>query len=235
MSIYKRYGIYGIRNKLNGMIYVGKTVNNFGDRWDCHKASIKGGYCANPNLGNEINKYGVDNFEYIILDDCTGKDLEYVNQREIEEIKKYKELGLAYNIGDGGSIGAYRGRHLPEETRRKIGEKNRINMTGRKASEKTKKKMSESQKARFAKMSEEERQVFRDRLASAQLTPEGRESLKAHMKGNKNGAKYTVEQVKEIRRLNEEGNKSLTEIAQLFGMPRGTVYNIATYRRWKDV
>ena len=108
-------------------------------------------------------------------------------------------------------------------------------MTGRKASEKTKKKMSESQKARFAKMSEEERQVFRDRLASAQLTPEGRESIKIHMKGNKNGAKYTVEQVKEIRRLNEEGNKSLTEIAQLFGMPRGTVYNIATYRRWKDV
>ena len=50
MSIYKRYGIYGIRNKLNGMIYVGKTVNNFVDRWDCHKASIKGGYCANPNL-----------------------------------------------------------------------------------------------------------------------------------------------------------------------------------------
>ena len=235
MSIYKRYGIYGIRNKLNGMIYVGKTVNNFGDRWDCHKASIKGGYCANPNLGSEINKYGVDNFEYIILDDCTGKDLEYVNQREIEEIKKYKELGLAYNIANGGDIGALKGHHLSEETKRKIGEKNRVNMTGRKASEKTKKKMSESQKARYSKWTDEERQEWSERMSVWLKGHKCSEETRKKMIGNKNGATYTIEQVKEIRRLNEEEGKSYTEIAQIVGIPRGTVYGIATYRRWKDV
>ena len=31
-KIYSRIGIYGIRNKVNNKIYVGKTGMNFGDR-----------------------------------------------------------------------------------------------------------------------------------------------------------------------------------------------------------
>ena len=53
------------------------------------------------------------------------------------------------------------------------------------------------------------------------------------MKNNKNGAKYTIEQVKEIRRLHEEENKGYTEISEIMNIPRPTVYLIATYRRWK--
>lgn len=57
--------------------------------------------------------------------------------------------------------------------------------------------------------------------------------LKEIMKNNKNGAKYTIEQVKEIRRLHEEENKGYTEISEIMNIPRPTVYLIATYRRWK--
>lgn len=55
------------------------------------------------------------------------------------------------------------------------------------------------------------------------------------MKGNKNGALYTVEQVKEIRRLHEKENKGYTEISELMNIPRQAVYLIATYRRWKEI
>ena len=32
MNLYKSRGIYGIRNKVNGKVYIGKTNMNFGDR-----------------------------------------------------------------------------------------------------------------------------------------------------------------------------------------------------------
>lgn len=58
--------------------------------------------------------------------------------------------------------------------------------------------------------------------------------LSQKMKNNKNGAKYTVEQVKEIRRLHESENKNYSEISQIMNIPKHTIYLIATYRRWKE-
>lgn len=234
MSIYKQYGIYGIKNKINNKIYVGKTMNSFGDRWDCHKACLRGVYHENRHLQNAWNKYGEANFDFIILKDCTGQDLEFVNQTEIDEISKYKQLGLSYNIHDGGDGGLFLGKHLSEETKRKIGEKNRVNMTGKRASPETKEKMSQSQKARFLKWSEEDRKIWGQKMSEHNKgipKPKTSES----MKNNKNGALYTVEQVKEIRRLHEKENKGYTEISELMNIPRPAVYLIATYRRWKEV
>ena len=42
-NIYFRIGIYGIRNLINGKIYVGKTGMNFGDRWDSHRSLLNNG------------------------------------------------------------------------------------------------------------------------------------------------------------------------------------------------
>lgn len=120
---------------------------NFGDRKDCHFASLRGGYHINPHLQKSFNKYGEDNFEFIVLYQCNNnEDSNMVNELEKKYIKLYKDKKLAYNIGDGGDGGHNLGKHLSEETKRKIGDKNRINMTGRKATIETKKKMSESQK-----------------------------------------------------------------------------------------
>ena len=234
MSIYKQYGIYGIKNTINNKIYVGKTMKSFGDRWDCHKGCLRGGYHENRHLQNAWNKYGEANFSFIILKDCTGQDLEFVNQSEIDEISEYKQLGLSYNIHDGGDGGLFLGKHLSEETKRKIGEKNRVNMTGRKASPETKEKMSQSQKARFLKWSEEDRKNWGKKMSECNKGIPKPKTSEA-MRNNKNGALYTVEQVKEIRRLHEKENKGYTEISELMNIPRQAVYLIATYRRWKEV
>ena len=136
-NIYSRIGIYGIKNLINSKIYVGKTGMNFGDRWDSHRSLLNSEKHDNPHLQNAWNKYGEENFEFIIIEECNVEEL---SEREKYYIKLYKDIGLAYNIHDGGDEGYNLGKHLSEETKRKIGDKNRIKMTGRKASDATKKK-----------------------------------------------------------------------------------------------
>lgn len=213
---------------------------NFGDRRDCHYASLRGGYHINPHLQKSYDKYGEDNFEFIILHNCqNNEDSSQVNELEKKYIKIYKDKGLAYNIGDGGDGGHNLGKHLSEETKRKIGNKNRINMTGRKLSDKTKRKMSESQKKRFENMTEIEKYEYGKRIsnyaAGYHWSESSKENFSKLQQTKPNGAKYNIETVKEIRRLHEKENLSYTEISNLLNIPRPTVYLIATYRRWKNI
>lgn len=55
------------------------------------------------------------------------------------------------------------------------------------------------------------------------------------MLGNKNGAKHTADEIKEIRRLHEIENKSCKEIADIFNLYYPFVYKIITYRRWANI
>ena len=146
MSLYDTYGIYGIRNIVNDNVYVGKTTASFGDRRDSHWACLRGGYGTNPNLQREWDLYGEENFEFSVLHDCLlNDDADKINDLEIKYIQEYRDCGKCYNIADGGDSGL-RGHHLSDEAKRKIGEKNRINMTGRKADASTREKMSMSHK-----------------------------------------------------------------------------------------
>ena len=43
-----KYIVYQTVNKINNKIYIGKTMKSFGDRWDCHRAQLNGGYHDNP-------------------------------------------------------------------------------------------------------------------------------------------------------------------------------------------
>ena len=239
-ELYNEHGIYGIINKLNGNIYVGKTENNFGDRRDCHFAALRGGYGVNPYLQKAWDKYGEDNFDFIIMLKCDDSyTTDDINALEIILIDYYKSIGKSYNIADGGDGGQLLGKHLTEEAKRKIGEKNRIHMTGRKATEETKMKMSKSQTERFANMSEDERAAFGKMMSIAasgyKWSDESKKRFSDLQKIKPNGAKYDVDTVREIRRLHEECGLNNREIANKLGMEQHTVYLITTYRRWANV
>jgi len=234
MSIYKKYGIYEIRNLATGKVYIGQTTANFGDRWDCHKAMLRGGYHYSKELQSDWNKYEEDSFDFVILRDCTGMSADEVDDAEKEEIARAKQSGNAYNLHDGGHDGYFKGKHLSDEAKKKIGEKNRVNMTGRKAPDETRLKMSESQRARYSNWTDEDRKAWGAKMSE---THRGRKKpkLSTAMKGNKRGSKYTVDQILEIKRLFNVEHKSNREIAEIMSMKVGTVGGITSGRRWADV
>lgn len=216
-NIYSRIGIYGIKNLVNSKIYVGKTGMNFGDRWDSHRSLLNSGKHDNPHLQNAWNKYGEENFEFIIIEECA---IEELNEREKYYIKLYKDIGLAYNIHDGGNEGYNLGKCLSEETKRKIGDQNRINGIGRKASDATKIKMSEAHTGmKYSPMSEEGKRNIQ---------------LSQQRYYEKNPKKLYIEDVIQIRELHRDG-LNYSEIARQYNVTPQCINDICNYKRWKQV
>jgi group I intron endonuclease len=231
-KVYSRIGIYGIQNKINGYMYIGKTGMNFGDRWDSHRSLLRNGKHFNQYLQRAWNKYGENNFDFVVVEDC---NIDELDDKERYYIQLYKSQQKSYNLADGGEGGAFLGKHLPEETKRKIGYKNRIHMTGRKLTEETRNKMSQSQKDRYEQWTEEDRQAWGKMSSEKARGYAWNDESKKKMMGNKNGATHTPEEIKEIRHLHEKENKSCKEIAEYFNLSYMYVYNIITYRRWANI
>lgn len=141
-----KFGIYGIKNIDTGKVYVGQTRQTFNRRFLLHNWQLKNNVHENQYLQKSYNKYGDSKFEFFIIEIIKNKNLDILNELEIKYIKKYKSQNLSYNILNGG--GGRLGISMSENAKKIIGEKNRIHMLGRKASDETKRKMSESRKGK---------------------------------------------------------------------------------------
>ena len=89
-------GIYGIKNIVNGKIYIGSS-NNIQRRFRKHKTELNTKTHSNKYLERAYEKYGKNNFEFIILEEC---NLQELIQKEILYIKKYNSLNTlkGYNL-----------------------------------------------------------------------------------------------------------------------------------------
>ena len=128
----------------NGKIYIGKTKTTIEER-----AGVNGcRYGDNTLVGRAIRKYGWINVKKKILISGLSKDDANIKERDL--IAKYDSTNkkIGYNLTLGGDGGAVVGHTVSEETKHKIGEKNRITRLGKKLSEETRKKISESNKGR---------------------------------------------------------------------------------------
>lgn len=64
-----QYGcIYMIRNKINGKVYIGYT-KSMKERIASHKSDLKHNKAGSIKLQNAYNKYGIDSFQWFILQD----------------------------------------------------------------------------------------------------------------------------------------------------------------------
>jgi len=87
-------GIYMIKNKINGHCYIGQSVD-IHKRWMDHKTPSK--RSKGMVLSRALTKYGCDNFEFIVLEECSEED---INEREMYYIALLKPV---YNMNRGGS------------------------------------------------------------------------------------------------------------------------------------
>ena len=90
-------GIYKIQNLINGKIYIGQSIH-IKARFNAHKSEARNGN-TRP-LYNAIRKYGVENFSFEVIEECSKEKL---NEREIYWIKKYNSFHNGYNLTLGGS------------------------------------------------------------------------------------------------------------------------------------
>lgn len=91
----KHYLIYEIKNKLNGMIYVGKHVTD-----DINDSYMGSGI----RILYAIEKYGIENFEKTILFECSSE--EEMNKKEAEIVNEdFIARDDVYNIKLGGEGG----------------------------------------------------------------------------------------------------------------------------------
>ena len=91
--------IYKITNKINGKIYIGKTLNTIEKRWKEHCSDYKRERCEKRPLYNAMNKYGIENFEISLVEEC---DENILSEREKYWIEYYGAFKYGYNATIGG-------------------------------------------------------------------------------------------------------------------------------------
>ncbi len=93
----KQTGVYCIRNKVSGKVYIGSSTNCYHRVKGQHYARLQKGTHSNPHLQSAWNKYGKSNFESFCIELCDENNLQ---KQEQYWIKKTKCLDnrLGYNI-----------------------------------------------------------------------------------------------------------------------------------------
>jgi len=239
-------GIYAIKNKINNKMYIGKSVN-VNKRKSYHFWLLRTNNHFNPKLQSAFNKYGEENFEFVILEKCNKDELD---DKEIKYINRYNTINDGYNICEGGEGSL--GRTLSEETKQKISNAN----TGRKQDEVAKKRKSEIMKelwktAEYRKKmkqrpkpkpwnkgrrhTEEEKKHLSEKLKGRRITEEHKKKLHELYKGEKSlTAKLTEQQVIEIRLRFLKGEKQC-DIKKDYQVSAQTIYDIVRNRRWRHI
>lgn len=105
-------GIYYIKNTLNNNMYIGQSVN-IRTRFSAHKSSLKNNKHYNEKLQEDFNKYGMNIFEFGVLEECKRESLD---EKEQYYIKKYNTVESGYNNASGG----LKGFKSSEETKLKV-------------------------------------------------------------------------------------------------------------------
>lgn len=126
-------GIYYIKNIINNKLYVGQSIDVYA-RLSRHKTDLRGGRDS-KHLQKSYNKYGEDNFEFVMFMECPVDDLDYWEKYYIAKWNTQDEK-FGYNLDGGGS----KSRLMSEETKDLISQA----LIGHVVSEETKNKIREN-------------------------------------------------------------------------------------------
>ena len=202
-------GIYKVTNKDNGKVYIGPSVE-IGKRWRQHMTAKDDIY-----FHKAIQKYGVENFEWEVIEQCKKKDLD---EREIYWIEYYDSFNKGYNCTKGGEGNSGEGnpnwkggisldpeysKQWYEVNKEKIKEKMKEHYETNK--EKRKEQMKEYSKANKDKKKEYDKQYYEENKEKR------KQQMKEHYETNKEKRKEyykaNKEKIKEKKKEYYEVNK----------------------------
>jgi len=92
-------GVYVIRNKITGAVYVGSTSHDFRIRFKTHRKLLRRNQHDNAYLQNAWNKYGEVNFEFLIVEsiDTASEAIVEAEQRWINFYRQEAKVDC-YNL-----------------------------------------------------------------------------------------------------------------------------------------
>lgn len=89
-------GIYSITNKIDGKFYIGSS-KNLHKRWMTHRSELRRNHHCNQHLQSAWNKYGEENFEFLILEEVKNLNiLKEIEQKYIDKLHLFGSTG--YNL-----------------------------------------------------------------------------------------------------------------------------------------
>ncbi len=109
------FGVYAIRNKVTGTIYVGSTTISFRSRRKDHWAKLNLNCHKNSRLQRSWNKYGPEAFEFVVLEEIDNPDLVLAREQHHLDIHFRKNCYNARPVAESN-----RGWVPSRETRRRM-------------------------------------------------------------------------------------------------------------------
>lgn len=82
-------GIYKITNKITGNCYIGKS-KDIRKRFKAHIQEMRRGYRSNKKWAEDIRLYGIEVFEYELLEHIPSKEEFYMATAEREWVQRIK-------------------------------------------------------------------------------------------------------------------------------------------------
>ena len=112
-KVMKICGIYKITNTITGDFYIGSS-KDVKERWTAHKCPSTWNKCPNNQMYLDMKKYGIDKFEFQVIEEVEAGKLKDAEQKFIEllkptynsirangwDIERYKKYMKEYNKTD---------------------------------------------------------------------------------------------------------------------------------------
>ncbi|QKE56343.1 endonuclease [Bacillus phage YungSlug] len=198
--------IYKITNIKSNKVYIGQT-HKFKSRKAKHIRKLKAGEHRIESLQKDWDSYGETNFSFDVIKECTPEEADEL-ERYYVRLFNATNSNYGYNSESGGIIGT----NHSEKSKRKMSDahKNLDNP------EKRSKRLSELHKGK--EISEEQRKLISDKNAG---------------EGNGRALLTTVEVLEILSELKK--GKSLTELAERFGVKRRVIRRIKNGETWAHV